>query len=250
MSGEPSRVVTLLTDFGTADGYVAALKGVLASAAPDVRVDDAGHDLPRGEVAHASWALSRFWDRYPVGTVHVVVVDPGVGTSRRAVAVEAGGRFGVGPDNGVFTRVLRMASSWRAVVLQVPSDACTTFHGRDVFAPAGARLAAGVALEELGTPVEALHLLPEPSSGSGRGSVQTVDRFGNLVTDIPSEALQPDAEVEIGGRKIQCARTYGDVAPGALVAVVGSDGTVEVAVRDGSASSALGVGVGAVVRVR
>lgn len=249
MSERELRVVTLLTDFGTADGYVAALKGVVATGAPRARVDDAGHDLPRGNVAHAAWALRRFWDRYPPGTVHVVVVDPGVGTSRRAVAVAAGGRFGVGPDNGVFTHVLTKAGSWKAVELEISPEASSTFHGRDVFAPAGARLAAGESLESLGRAVDDLMLLPEPTAAVGRGSVQTVDRFGNLVTDIPADALGTGTEVEIGGRRIPAARTYGDVTPGRLVALRGSDGTVEVAVRDGSAASALGVGVGASVRV-
>jgi len=249
LSDRDLRIVTLLTDFGTADGYVAALKGVLATDAPGVRVDDAGHDLPRGKVAHAAWALHRFWSCYPAGTVHVVVVDPGVGTSRRAVAVEAGGRFGVGPDNGVFTRVLRKAGSWKAVELAIAPDASSTFHGRDVFAPAGARLAAGERLDALGSPVDDLLFLPESPVGVGRGSVQTVDRFGNLVTDIPADALAAGGEVEIAGRRITSARTYGDVTPGSLLALAGSDGTVEVAVRDGSAALALGVGVGVSVRV-
>ncbi len=250
MSEPAPRIVTLLTDFGTADGYVAALKGVLATVAPDAHVDDAGHDLPRGNVGHAAWALGRFWSLYPVGTVHVVVVDPGVGTTRGAVALEADGRFGVGPDNGVFTRVVRRAGYWRAVVLEVPEGASTTFHGRDVFAPAGGRLAAGSRLEDLGRPVEDLVFLPEAGDVPDRGSVRTVDRFGNLVTDIPGSALESGCEVEIAGRRIVAASTYGDVSPGQLVALVGSDGTVEVAVRDGSAASALGVGPGTVVRVR
>ncbi len=243
----PMRI-TVLTDFGTADGYVAAMKGVLATGAPMARVDDAGHGLPRGDVAHAAWALHRYWGLYPAGTVHLVVVDPGVGTARRAVAVEADGRLGVAPDNGVLTMVLEEAERWRAVALEIPPVASTTFHGRDVFAPAAARLAAGAALDDLGEPVDDLVMLPGRGASPERGVVRTVDRFGNLVTDLPGSAWRRGAEVEIAGRSVPCAGTYGDVAPGELLALVGSDRTVEIAVRDGSAAAALGVGVGTSVR--
>lgn len=238
----PPRI-TLLTDFGTRDGYVAAMKGVLATAMPSAHVDDAGHDLPRGDAGHAAWALARYWDRYPPGTIHVVVVDPGVGTERRAVAVEAGGRLGVGPDNGVFCEVARRCGGIRAVTLPTPSDASSTFHGRDVFVPAAARLAAGEPLEGLGDPVARLEDLAR-APGSGR--VRTVDRFGNLVTDLPGRLLGPGG-VRVAGRTVPRGRTYGDVAPGEAVALVSSDGTIEVAVRDGSAAERLGVGSGAEV---
>ncbi|MEQ8329090.1 MAG: SAM-dependent chlorinase/fluorinase [Longimicrobiales bacterium] len=238
--------VTLLTDFGTSDGYVAAMKGVLTTGAPSAVLDDAGHDLPRGDVSHAAWTLRRYWGRYPEGTVHLVVVDPGVGTGRRALAVEAGGRLGVGPDNGVFGLVVAAHPGWRAVSLPSPEGASSTFHGRDVFAPAAARLAAGASLDDLGESVDDLVRLPTPEVG-GDGRVRTVDRFGNLVTDVPGERLA--AGVEMAGRRIGSAGTYGEVAIGALVALVGSDGTVEVAVRDGSAAERLGVGVGEAVRL-
>ncbi len=247
--GQIPRRVTVLTDFGTADGYVAAMKGVLASVAPAARVEDAGHGLPRGDVAHAAWALHRYWGRYPEGTVHLVVVDPGVGTARRALAVEAEGRYGVGPDNGVFDMILERVGSWRAVSLEVSAGSSATFHGRDVFAPAAARLAAGARLEDLGPPAVDLVRLPGGSSSPGLGVVRTVDRFGNLVTDLPAASLVAGAQIEIAGRTVRSAETYGDVPPGELVALVGSDGTVEIAVRDGSAATALGAGVGAIVRV-
>lgn len=242
------RRITVLTDFGTADGYVAAMKGVLATGAPAARVEDAGHDLPRGDVAHAAWVLHRYWSRYPEGTVHLVVVDPGVGTARRALALEADGRLGVAPDNGVFTMVLEAAERWTAVALEVPPAASTTFHGRDVFAPAAARLAAGATLEDLGEPVGDPVLLPGRGASAERGVVRTIDRFGNLVTDLPGSAWRSGGGVEVAGRIVRCAGTYGDVAPGELLALVGSDRTVEIAVRDGSAAAALGVGVGTPVR--
>ncbi len=181
--------ITLLTDFGTADGYVAAMKGVLASRVPDALLDDVAHDLPRGDVRAGSWALRRFWRRFPGGTVHLVVVDPGVGTERRALAVEAEGRFVVCPDNGVATSVLEEAADWRAVELvgvDPPEGAVsTTFHGRDLFAPAAARLATGTPLDELGPDVADPIRLDEPQAemvdGGVRGQVVHVDRFGNLV---------------------------------------------------------------------
>ncbi len=243
------RRVTLLTDFGTADGYVAAMKGVLATRAPGVALEDAGHDLPRGDVAHAAWTLGRFWDRFPAGTVHLVVVDPGVGTARAAMAVEVDGIFAVGPDNGVFTPLLESGREWRAVRLPVPDDASPSFHGRDVFAPAAAELASGCALESLGPPVEDPVRLTAPERPAGQGTVRTVDRFGNLVTDIDGAELEGAEAVRVGGRTVPVARTYGAVEVGTLLALVGSDGTVEVAAREASAAAILRLGTGAPVRV-
>ena len=243
------RRITLLTDFGTADGYVAAMKGVLCTRGAGVILEDAGHGLPRGDVAHAAWTLRRFWDRFPAGTVHLVVVDPGVGTDRAALAVEAGGILLVGPDNGVFTPVYDSGKPWRAVSLPIPEDASSSFHGRDVVAPAAAELAAGAALESLGPLVEDPVRLSFEPLPPGTGRVRTVDRFGNLITDLDGSALEGASRVEIGGRTVRVAAAYGSVAPGALLALVGSDGTVEVAARDSSAMSLLGAGVGTRVRV-
>jgi S-adenosylmethionine hydrolase len=243
------RRVTLLTDFGTADGYVAAMKGVLATRAPGALLEDMGHELPRGNVHHAAWTFGRFWQRFPPGTVHLVVVDPGVGTDRAAMAVEAAGILAVGPDNGVFTPIFRSGHPWRAARLPIPDDASMSFHGRDVFAPAAAELAAGAALDSLGPRLDEPVMLPEPDSPPGEGTVQVVDRFGNLITDIDGAALADAEEVEIGGRRVAVAATYGAVAPGSLLALVGSDGTVEVAARDASAAAVLKVGVGAPVRI-
>lgn len=243
------RRITLLTDFGTADGYVAAMKGVLATRAPGVVLEDAGHDLPRGDVAHAAWTLGRFWTRFPRGTVHLVVVDPGVGTERAALAVEAEGLFLVGPDNGVFSPVYASGRRWEAVRLPVPEDASSSFHGRDVFAPAAAELASGAALDSLGPPVPDPVRFPADDAPAGAGRVRTVDRFGNLVTDLAGADLSDAAGVEIAGRTVPVAETYGAVAPGALLALVGSDGTVEVAARDASAAALLRVGAGAPVRL-
>lgn len=251
--------VTVLTDFGTRDGYAAAMKGVLACRVPGLAVDDVSHEVAQGDVRGAARALGRYWKLYPEGTVHLVVVDPGVGTDRRAMACRADGRFVVAPDNGVVTRVLAEASGWRGVELRdaeppggLPLSA--TFHGRDVFAPAAARLAAGEPLESLGPPlndpVRLEEPLPERLGRGGRGVVVAVDRFGNLLTNVPGEWLSEADAVEIEGTVLPVVRTYGDVAPGAAAALVSSDGRVEVAVRDGSAQALTGAGVGAEVRLR
>lgn len=260
------RLVTLLTDFGTADGFVAAMKGVLASMAPEARILDAGHDLPAGDVEAAAWALDQYFFLFPDSTVHVAVIDPGVGTERRALAARVEGRYLVAPDNGLATRVFRRAA--RVEVVRVENrellrpQISDTFHGRDVFAPAAAHLALGGALELLGPALAdpvALDL-PEPRriEGDGgapariEGAVAHVDRFGNLVTDIPGAWLADGGwtiSIEASGRTHRGAarlrRAYGEVKRGEPVGVIGSAGTLEVAVREGSAARALGAGRGA-----
>lgn len=253
------RRITLLTDFGTRDGYVGAMKGVLASAAPGVPLDDITHDVAHGDIRGAGYALLRYWDRFPERTVHVAVVDPGVGTRRRPMAVRVKDRFLVLPDNGLGCGVLSQAPGWQAVSLEpkqvgveVPS---TTFHGRDLFAPAAARLAMGTPLADLGPALEDPVRLQEPAlhdeGGRVRGEVVEVDRFGNLLTNIPGERARQGASVrvEVEGREIPFLTTYGAVKPGKPLALVSSDGRVEVAVRDGSAAEDLGLGVGARVMV-
>ncbi len=242
------RRITLLTDFGTADGYAAAMKGVIASICPEAIIDDASHDIPPGDIEGAAWVLSRYWREYPEGTVHVVVVDPGVGSERRALALRADGRLLVAPDNGVLTRVMS-AATWEAVSIQerrfLHEPVSRTFHGRDVFAPAAAHLARGTALHELGPAVAdpALLPLPEPTlePHAVRGTIVHVDRFGNAVTNIP-ESQVGDGAVVCGGRNLGRLRsTYADVAPAALLALIGSAGTLEISVRDGSAAQSLGL---------
>src|SRR5687767_13525638 len=144
-------LITLLTDFGTADGYVAEMKGVLLSLAPEVLVVDVSHDVPPHDVESGRLALARYWRRFPPGTVHVCVVDPGVGSSRVALAVESDGRWLVGPDNGLLSPALLLPGA-RVVRLPVPAGASATFHGRDVFAPVAAALATGTPLDSLGEP--------------------------------------------------------------------------------------------------
>ena len=246
-------VITLLTDFGTTDSYVAEVKGVLLTRAPTPTLVDISHGVPPGDVRSAAYILGRTWHRFPEGTVHLVVIDPGVGGSRAALALQARHHFFVGPDNGVFTPVL-YDTAVEIIALPTPSAASATFHGRDVFAPAAADLASGVSLSTLGTffPGIPHRLAVTEPHGEGRaivGEVVYVDRFGTLITNLTSELVPSSAKIEIedldlGGLK----RTFSDVATGGLLAFVGSGGAIEIAVRDGSAASRLGIGIGARVR--
>jgi S-adenosyl-L-methionine hydrolase (adenosine-forming) len=250
--------VTLLTDFGTVDGYVAAIKGVLASIVEDLPVDDASHEVVPGDVEAAAWALGRYWRLYPRGTVHLVVVDPGVGTARRALAVEADGRFVVAPDNGVLTRVLDEASTATLVTIEnaahMRHPVSRTFHGRDILAPAAAWLATGGGLSDLGPAIHDPVLLPIPlpirRAGGVDGMVVHVDRFGNLITNIPADMVVGAVMVVVDGRDVGAPReAYGQVMPGDPLAIIGSAGMLEIAVRDGSAASLLGGGRGSMVRL-
>ena len=238
----PASAITLLTDFGTADGYVAEMKGVLHSLAPNSPLFDMSHDVPAHDIEHARLTLARYWRRFPAGTVHIVVVDPGVGSARAAIAVESDGRFLVGPDNGVLSPSL-FAPDARVIALPVDARASTTFQGRDVFAPAAAQLARGASLESLGEPHANAERrrTPQPirlDDGSVDGEVLTIDRFGNAMTNLLSRAF---ASVAVNRQHVRVVRTYADAVPGELVALVGSGGFIELAVRDGSAAAEYGL---------
>lgn len=241
-------LITLLTDFGTADGYVAELKGVLFSLAPEAQVVDLSHDIPPQDVELARLTVARYWRRFPEGTIHLVAVDPSVGTSRHALAVESEGRLLVGPDNGVLSPALLLGSA-RAVVLPVAASASRTFHGRDVFAPAAGALATGVHLDSLGAPISdpVIRRTKEAvrrSDGAVIGEVIAVDRFGNAITNLMGAR---QGVVAAGGRPVAIRDTYADVPPGAPVALVGSNGLLEIAVRDGNAATVLGLSRGVTV---
>jgi len=244
-------IITLLTDFGTADGYVAELKGVLLSAAPDVTIVDLSHEIPPHDVESARLAVARYWRRFPSGTVHVVVVDPGVGSDRTALAVSSEDRFLVGPDNGVLSPAL-LASGSRAVSLPTPPTASATFHGRDVFAPAAAHLASGTAIDALGGPCldPVVRRTPEArraSDGSVIGEIIAIDRFGNAISNLIAPR---GGRIEIRGRTLPIVRTYADGPVGDIIALVGSSGFVEIAQRDGNAARALEIARGTRVTLR
>jgi S-adenosylmethionine hydrolase len=248
-------IVTLLTDFGTTDSYVAEMKGILLAGCPGSTLVDVTHAVPPGDVRSGAYLLGRTWPRFPGGTLHLAVVDPGVGTERAALAFAAHGHWFVGPDNGLFTQVLHDAEV-EAVTLPVPAGAAPTFHGRDVFAPAAAALARGEPLQALGEPLATMpvrlsYTEPRYEGKSVVGEILYVDRFGTLVTNLTTELVPPYAVLEVEGLEIgPLRRTFGDVPTGGLLAYVGSGGAVEIAVRDGSAARRLGLGVGGRIRAR
>lgn len=248
-------IVTLLTDFGDLDGFVGAMRGVLHSRAPGVQLVDLAHHVPPGDVSKAACVLRRAAPCFPPGTIHLVVVDPGVGTDRLPLAGrDVDGHYFVAPDNGVLEPFLDTLSALHQIEpgRAIPAPRSRTFHGRDVFAPAAGWLAAGFELGELGgpvgSPVRLRWATPEWSRGRWRGQVREVDRFGNLITDLRAEVLGPRCRLWIADRALSGPElTYASARPGQLVMVVGSGGTLEVAVRDGSAAEKLEIGVGAPV---
>ena len=244
------RMITLLTDFGTADGYVGEMKGVLATGAPEAALVDIAHDLPAQDVEAARLAVARYWQRFPAGTVHLAVIDPGVGGPRAAIAVESEGRLLVGPDNGVLSPALLHPGA-QCVTLPVPPGAAPTFHGRDLFAPAAAQLARGAPIDSLGepTPAPIVRRTPEAvrrDDGTVEGIVIAIDRFGNAVTNL---VAWRGGTVDVGGRRLTIGRTYAEGEAGAALALIGSSGLVEIAVRDGSAAQRLGLARGDTVRL-
>jgi S-adenosylmethionine hydrolase len=245
-----ATLITLLTDFGDADSYLGEVKGVLLSRVHGAALADITHQVPPGDIRAAQYILSRVWHRFPRETVHVAVVDPGVGTARRALAAAATGHYFVAPDNGLLSFLPPDA---QFVSLPIPPNAAPTFHARDVFAPAAGQLALGASLTHLGQVITDPHLSPLPTPHQD-GTVQVgeviyVDRFGTLISNILAALVDPAARVTIAGTDAgTLRRTFADVERGQLVAFAGSNGTVEIAVRDGSAAKMLSVGVGAEVR--
>lgn len=240
---------TLLTDFGAGSGYPAQLKAVLLRAHPDARIVDVSHDVPAYDVLAGALLLEACAPWFDERAIHLAVVDPGVGTARRALCVvDPQGRRFAGPDNGLFTPFLEGALVYEiAPGVAVPPARSATFHGRDVFAPAAAFLAAGGAPEGLGPPVEDPARLvwprPERRADGLAGETLSSDPFGNLVTSIREADLagRPVTEARVAEERVRFVRTFGDAAPGELVAYLGSGGRVEVAIREGSAAARLGV---------
>jgi S-adenosylmethionine hydrolase len=252
--------VTLLTDFGTRDGYVGEVKGVLATRAPAATLVDIAHDLAPGDVRGGAWVLARTWTRFPSGTVHLAIVDPGVGGQRIPVALRLAERWFVGPDNGLITLARRSHTVDEALQID-PSigehPLSSTFHARDLFAPAAAHLAAGRPACELGRSIEPDGLIelmiPRPAREGDvlRGHVAHVDRFGNLITDLPLEWLPDGPSAEVAGATVRALVTsYDAVSPGQLLMSRGSGGTLEISVRDGRASDRLEAGRDDAVVVR
>jgi hypothetical protein len=252
--------VSLTTDYGLSDGFVAACHGVIARLAPQVRVIDVTHQVAPGDVPRAAVLLAQTVPHLPPA-VHVAVVDPGVGTARRGIAVETPGGMLVGPDNGLLPWAADALGGAGAAVELTNRDwfarpVSRTFHGRDIFAPAAARLATGAPLAEAGPPLppEALVRLPDPVVTTGDGwleaEVLTVDRFGNVQLAAPGATLaELGTSVTVGGLPAACGATFADAPAGGLVVLVDSADRVAVAVNSGRASVVLGVSPGDVLRI-
>jgi S-adenosylmethionine hydrolase len=256
-------LVTLTTDFGEQSPYVAALKGVLLGVNPDARLLDLGHQLPPQDLRHAAHFLTVAVPCFPPGTLHVVVVDPGVGSDRAILYVEVGGQRLLVPDNGCWTWLERAAPASRVLRLSEPGywrqPVSATFHGRDIFAPVAGHLSRGLDPAALGPPAADWVRLPAPAwhAGPGEltGEILFVDSFGNLLTSIPATALPAGVAAVsaslAGGeaRRLPRVRTYAEAPPGQLVLLVSSSDLLELAVTQGSAAGLLGVRAGDPVRL-
>lgn len=257
-------VIALLTDFGTRDPYVGAMKGVILDVCPDVTLVDLSHDVPPHDVRAGARVLAACAPYYPAGTIFVAVVDPGVGSARRAIAAESGAHRFVGPDNGVLAAVFDGAPPKRLVELsdrrfQRPTLS-RTFEGRDRFAPVAAHLARGVALTSLGRAVHGYERLewpaPRVTADGAEGLVDDVDRFGNLISNLPRAAIEPllasgAVDVHLDGHVVpRLVATYAEAAAGEVCALFGSTDRLEIAVNGGSAAAHFGAGPGTAVAVR
>ncbi|MEG5138223.1 MULTISPECIES: SAM hydrolase/SAM-dependent halogenase family protein [unclassified Microcoleus] len=267
-----NRIITLLTDFGLSDVYVGVMKGTIAQINPQLKVIDITHQIPSQNIAAARFCLMAAFAYFPAETVHIAVVDPGVGSNRRAVAIKCANCFLVGPDNGLFSGVLSRESalakpSKRIAAVELTNsqywripEPSSTFHGRDIFAAVGAHLANEVPLEELGRAVSPASLVQlqipncAVTATGATGCVQYVDRFGNLITNIPNNCIVSNNwSVIISNScdpiRIPSGKTYSDSNPGDLIAIIGSDGWLEIAVNGGSAQSVLQLQFGDMVEV-
>jgi S-adenosylmethionine hydrolase len=251
------RIVTLTTDFGAGSGYVAEMKGRLLHAHTAFTLVDIAHDLPAHDLRAAAWLVGQACPAFPAGTLHLAVVDPGVGTARRLVWAEVGGQQFLCPDNGLLSWALRRAPLTAARELTVAAVAAATFHGRDVLAPAAVRLLDGARPETLGTRLADLVRLPWPEpqeTAAGLcGEVLHVDAFGNLVTNLPADLwprVVATGGLRVGGHDLTTlVRTYGDAPPGTPVALVGSQGFIEAAVVEGRADTRFAAGRGSLVTI-
>ncbi|HML95534.1 MAG TPA: SAM-dependent chlorinase/fluorinase [Thermodesulfobacteriota bacterium] len=237
-------IITLTTDFGAGDHYAGVMKGVIAGINPSAIVIDITHGIGAYNIAEAAFKLHASYGYFPGGAVHVAVVDPGVGSARRAIAAEAGGYLFVGPDNGVFSMVFDKSGVDRIIEITNPAfmlpSVSRTFHGRDIFAPAAAHLSRGVALEDLGNGLssyERLDIRPPLDDGDViEGRAVYADRFGNLVTNIPGSVITEGARIRAGDMIIDgMSASYADGKEGELIALTGSSGFLEISINKGSA---------------
>lgn len=262
MPHRPNRVITLLTDFGTEDPFVGIMKGVMAGICRRLQFIDLTHAVPPQNISRASFLLMTSYAHFPRGTIHLAVVDPGVGGSRRAIAVRLREGFLVGPDNGLFSGVLARSPALEVRELSEPKfwrtrTPSATFHGRDIFAPAAAHLAAGTAFHRLGREIDPVTLIRLPQPGfhqvenGSAGVIQDIDRFGNCITSIPASCVPASSQwsVRIGQLVVPGVTTYAAAAPETLIALIGSHGFVEIAAVNGNAARQTAAVIGQSVRL-
>lgn len=257
----PPPIITLTTDFGLSDHYVGTMKGVILARCRNAVIVDINHDVPAFSILTGAFSISQAARFFPPGTIHVVVIDPGVGTSRRPILVEAGNQSFIAPDNGVLALILQQhrAATVREITnrglwLESPSD---TFHGRDVFAPVAASLAAGVAKpEQVGPTLQRYETLGDLEAnrienGVTQGLVLNIDHFGNVVTNFLSYASTDTSTIEVKSKKIKrFYRTFGEAPAGELFIYYGSSGYLEIGMNQQNAASALGVCLGEKITLR
>lgn len=257
-----SQIITLTTDFGTQDYYVSAMKAVMLGIAPDVRFVDVSHEIPPQDIMAGAWVIRNTAFLYPPGTVHLVVVDPGVGTSRHPIALKIKDQYFVGPDNGIFSLFFN-EFEYEAWKLNNPEfwqkAVSNTFHGRDVFAPVSAHLSNGVSLKEIGEPIEDLvtyhWAVPIADKDGLQGWVLHIDRFGNLVTNLTKDLIEDhlkkkSVKIYVGNTMLnKIVNTFGDVEEGEPAAFIGSSGNLEIGINKGNAARMLSVDKGAQISI-
>lgn len=257
-------IITLLTDFGSSDHYVAAMKGVLLGISPDAQLVDITHDVAPWAITESAFTLSQAWSCFPPGTVHLVVVDPGVGSARRPILVEANGHRFVAPDNGVLTMLCESVPAHQVREITAArffrQPVSHTFHGRDIFSPVSAHLANGVAPAEFGSVIADCVRLPfaKPTASGEKtwtGTILKIDRFGNLITNFDSRNWQHLAdghfEMRIGWRTVsRLATNYAEMPPGELFAIAGSSGLLEISANQASAAQIVHARAGDAVELR
>ena len=256
---QPPRIITLTTDFGTSDAYVGVMKGVILGINPDVQVIDITHAIPPQDVHEGAFLIHSAHRYFPKGTIHTVVVDPGVGSNRRAIVCQTDSAFFVCPDNGILSYIVQDVETasppYRSVAIENPAyllpQMSNTFHGRDIFAPVAAHLSLGVPLANIGSPVAELVRLPIPTphvlGNTITGQIVKIDRFGNAITNISESMLSAFLgaaayEIRAGSAHLKrLNRAYAESKSGKPLAIIGSFGLLEIAVNGGSAEARLGL---------
>ena len=264
MNLAPSRIITLMTDFGTSDHYVGVMKGVVLDINPQVQIVDITHAIPPQDIHGAAFLIDSAHRYFPIGTIHVIVVDPGVGSERRAIVCQTETAYFVCPDNGTLSHILRNEERSHTVAVENAAyllpQVSNTFHGRDIFAPVAAHLSHGIPLAKLGSPVPQLVQLPIPkprvTDTAILGHIVWIDSFGNLVTDISREILESLEErngvvICAGSARIDhLNRSYAESAAGEVLAIVGSFNRLEISINQGNAAQILGLKRGDRITIR